>query len=111
MHLEEIKLFKTSLQLPLQISGRAEQLKQEKIFFMSDRSKKYILPISNMSSLLIVVLFLTGVYVGKFITLYFYGKMGTISSQKQNQNPHKLYRFIGLFLVLFSTIQGLRIWF
>lgn len=71
-------------------------------------TQKYIVPISNMSPLLILLLFFTGVYTGKFITLYLYGKLSHRSAKKQSHEQYKLYRMIGVALILLSTIQGLR---
>lgn len=71
-------------------------------------TQKYVLPLSNMSPLLILLLFFIGVYVGKFITLYFYGKLSHQSVKKQNHERHKLYRVIGIVLIIISTLQGIR---
>ena len=71
-------------------------------------TQKYMLPISNMSPILFLLLFFVGVYIGKFITLYFYGKLSHKSAQKQGGEKYKLYRFIGIALILVSTIQSLR---
>lgn len=83
------------------------------IFWMVGISlaQKYVLPISNMSSITIVVLFLVGVYSGKYLTLFLYGKLGRVSTNKPTRNPHRLHQFIGIALLLLSTIQGIRIWF
>ncbi len=53
-------------------------------------------------------LFFIGVYIGTFITLYFYGKLSRKSAQKQRGEKYKLYRIIGIALILISTLQGLR---
>ncbi|PHS67677.1 MAG: hypothetical protein COB12_02795 [Flavobacterium sp.] len=71
-------------------------------------TQKYILPISNMSPLFLLLLFFIGVYIGKFITLYFYGKLSYRSVKKQTNERHKLYRVIGIVLILISSLQGIR---
>jgi len=72
-------------------------------------TQKYVVPISSMSPILILLLFFMGVYLGKFITLYFYGKLSHKSSQKQQRSEkYKLYRIIGVALILVSTIQVFR---
>ncbi len=71
-------------------------------------TQKYVLPISNMSPILMLLLFFIGVYTGKFITLYFYGKWSHRSVQKQSHEKHKLYRVIGIALLIISTAQGIR---
>ena len=67
-----------------------------------------MLPISNISPLLILLFFFTGVYLGKFITLYLYGKLSYRSIQKKCLEQYKLYRVIGIVLILLSTFQGIR---
>jgi len=71
-------------------------------------AQKYLLPISNMSPLFLLLLFFIGVYIGKFITLYFYGKLSHRSVKKQTNERHKLYRVIGVVLIVISTLQGIR---
>lgn len=71
-------------------------------------TQKYIVPISSMSPLIILLIFFIGVYIGKFITLYFYGKISHRTAKKQNRERYKLYRVIGIALILVSTIQGIR---
>ncbi len=71
-------------------------------------TQKYLLSLSNMSPLLLLLLFFSGVYIGKFVTLYFYGKLSYRSAQKESHKKHKLYKVIGIALILLSTLQGIR---
>ncbi len=71
-------------------------------------TQKYMIPISSMSPFIILVLFFTGVYIGKFITLYFYGKISHRTAKKQNKERYKLYRVIGIALIVVSSLQGIR---
>jgi threonine/homoserine/homoserine lactone efflux protein len=74
-------------------------------------TQKYMLPISDLSPFLVLLLFFSGVYIGKYITLYFYGKFSQISTKKQTNNTNKLYRVIGIVLILISTLQGIRFFY
>lgn len=74
-------------------------------------TQKYVAPISNMSPILFLLLFFTGVYIGKFITLYLYGKLSHKSAQKETQEKSKLYKLIGIALILLSTLQGIRFFY
>jgi threonine/homoserine/homoserine lactone efflux protein len=71
-------------------------------------TQKYMIPISSMSPFILLLLFFTGVYIGKFITLYFYGKISHHRAKKQNKERYKLYRVIGIVLIVVSTLQGIR---
>lgn len=70
--------------------------------------QKYALPISNMSSILVIGLFLSGVYLGKYFTLFLYGKLGSTLGKKSSSKSQKMHQYIGVALLLFSTIQGIR---
>jgi len=61
-----------------------------------------------MSPWLVLLLFFSGVYLGKVITLYFYGKWGKKMDKKQNESSYKKDIFIGLALVVVGCIQGVR---
>ena len=71
-------------------------------------TQKYVMPLSNLSPTLMLILFFIGIYIGKFITLYFYGKLSHRSAQKQSHERYKLFRLIGIGLILISTIQCIR---
>ena len=54
-------------------------------------TQKFVVPISNMSPILFLLLFFTGVYLGKFFTLYFYGRLSHKYAQKQSNKKYKFY--------------------
>ncbi len=69
---------------------------------------KYVLKVSDMSPLLTLLLFFSGVYVGKILTLYFYGKWGVKLEKNQDGNNSRKDIFVGVALVLVGVIQGFR---
>jgi len=69
---------------------------------------KYVLKVSEMSPLLTLSLFFSGVYVGKILTLYFYGKWGIKLEKNKNEKNSKKDIFVGVALVLVGAIQGFR---
>ncbi|MEL6810092.1 MAG: LysE family transporter [Bacteroidota bacterium] len=71
-------------------------------------TQKYILPIDDMSSLWVLVLFFTGVFLGKIGVLYVYAKLGNQWKGKEDTNKSKLNKLIGVVLVILATFQGVR---
>jgi len=69
---------------------------------------KYVLKVSDMSPLLTLLLFFSGVYVGKILTLYFYGKWGVKLDKNKNGNNSRKDIFVGVALVLVGAIQVFR---
>lgn len=69
---------------------------------------KYVLKVSDMSPLLTLLLFFTGVYFGKVLTLYFYGKWGKKLEKNKDESSSKKDIFVGIALVLVGVIQGFR---
>ncbi len=69
---------------------------------------KYVLKVSDMSPLLTLLLFFSGVYVGKILTLYFYGKWGVKLEKNKDGNNSRKDIFVGVALVLVGVIQGFR---
>lgn len=69
---------------------------------------KYVLRVSEMSPWLTLLLFFTGVYLGKVLTLYFYGKWGKKLENNQNDTNSKKDVFVGIALLLVGVIQGVR---
>jgi threonine/homoserine/homoserine lactone efflux protein len=69
---------------------------------------KYVLKVSDMSPLLTLLLFFSGVYVGKILTLYFYGKWGVKLEKNKDGNNSRKDIFVGVALVLVGAIQGFR---
>jgi len=71
-------------------------------------TQKYFLPLTDMSSIGVLLLFFAGVFLGKVAILYFYAKLGNGMQKKKNTDASKLNRVIGIALVLLSTVQGIR---
>jgi L-lysine exporter family protein LysE/ArgO len=69
---------------------------------------KYVLKVSEMSPLLTLLLFFSGVYVGKILTLYFYGKWGVNLENNKDGNNSGKDIILGVALVLVGAIQGFR---
>jgi L-lysine exporter family protein LysE/ArgO len=69
---------------------------------------KYALKISDMSPLLTLLLFFSGVYTGKILTLYFYGKWGVKLEKNKDGNNSGKDIFVGVTLILVGAIQGFR---
>lgn len=62
------------------------------------------------SSSFSLILFFTGVFLGKVITLYGYGKLGTrIQKKKPDTNSSSLNRMIGIVLISLSLIQTAKL--
>jgi len=71
-------------------------------------TQKYLLAISDMSPLQVLLLFFSGIFIGKVFTLYFYAKWSNKMKKKETSDKSKLYRLIGIILILLSTVQGVR---
>jgi len=69
---------------------------------------KYVLKVSDMSPLLTLLLFFSGVYIGKILTLYFYGKWSVKLEKNKNGNTSRKDIILGVALVLVGVIQGFR---
>lgn len=69
---------------------------------------KYILKVSEMSPWLTLLLFFSGVYLGKVFTLYIYGKWGKKMEKNKDSNGSKKDIFVGVALVLVGLVQGVR---
>lgn len=70
--------------------------------------QKYLLKVSEMSPWLVLLLFFSGVYFGKVVTLYIYGKWAKKLEQKNSGTSHKKDLFVGVALLLVGVIQGVR---
>ena len=68
---------------------------------------KYVLSVSEMSPMIVLLLFFSGIYIGKVVTLYGYGKWSSKRSQSSG-NKTKLYRGIGIALIAIAMVQGVR---
>ncbi|PQB05108.1 LysE family transporter [Aureitalea marina] len=71
-------------------------------------SSRYLLPISDQSSILVLSLFFLGVMLGKAMILQAYALYGKRIQERGAGDKNKLYRLIGVVLIVLSTLQGLR---
>lgn len=71
-------------------------------------AQQYIIYISKVSPLLFLLLFFIGVYLGKLLTLYVYGKLSAKFEDKEQGDNTTMYRIIGIILVVISMAQGIR---
>lgn len=71
-------------------------------------SSRVMLPLSDTLPWTELLLFLLGVGLGKFGILWAYGRFGRRFERKNGGDKTKLYRLIGIVLVLLSTLQGIR---
>tara|TARA_B100000949_G_C14264601_1_gene444383 strand:- start:207 stop:857 length:651 start_codon:yes stop_codon:yes gene_type:complete len=68
----------------------------------------YLFSLSKFSPILNLILFFTGIFFGKVITLYYYGRMSDkLKERKQKKNP-LVYNIIGTALVAGSVVQFVR---
>ncbi len=61
-----------------------------------------------MSPWITLLLFFTGVYLGKVLTLYSYGKWGQKLEKKRQGFSSKKDLIVGVALLLVGVIQGIR---
>jgi len=71
-------------------------------------AQEYALYISELSSKIILAFFFTGVFMGKAIVLYLYGKLTKEYEEKKSGNKTDIYRIIGGVIVVISLVQGVR---
>lgn len=66
--------------------------------------------LSIKSELVILILFFTGVFIGKFFTLYAYGKFGIYLENKSNSSNIIINRVLGMLLVSVGVFQAVNIY-
>ncbi|OAB81735.1 hypothetical protein [Cochleicola gelatinilyticus] len=71
-------------------------------------AQEYLLYISEVSSKIVLAFFFCGVFAGKVLVLYLYGKLSKTYEDKKPKNKNNIYRWIGLAIVLISIAQGIR---
>lgn len=67
--------------------------------------------LSLQSSVLVLFLFFTGVYLGKLVTLYVYSKMSVIIKHKVTNITQILNRVTGVLLIIIGLIQSTQLYF
>lgn len=69
---------------------------------------KYILKVSDMSPLVTLLLFFTGVFLGKMATLYGYSLLGKKLEKSNKDTKKTIHKFIGVALLAVGIFQGAR---
>lgn len=80
------------------------------ILVLSFLNKKMLYIHANVEYILLF-LFLTGVFLGKVITLYGYGKFSNVLKVKMKNITTKVNRIIGLLLVCIALIQFVKLYY
>ena len=63
----------------------------------------------SMAAIPMLILFFIGVFLGKVITLYAYGKLGYLIQNKKSNFKCFINRLIGVILIIISIIQVIRL--
>jgi len=71
-------------------------------------TNKYFFALSTKNSIITLLLFFLGVYLGKIGTLYFYAKWANKMAQKPESSKTKFHRLVGIALIAISFFQGLK---
>lgn len=71
-------------------------------------ANRYLFTLSKFSPVLNLILFFAGIFFGKIITLYYYGKMSDHFKDRQQKNNPIIYNIIGAALVVGSVVQFIR---
>ena len=67
--------------------------------------------ISNMSAAPILILFFIGVFLGKVVTLYGYGKLGYLIQNKKSNFKCFVNRLVGVILIVIGVLQAIKLFF
>ncbi len=70
--------------------------------------QKFAIPLSDMSPTHVLLLFFSGVFLGKVTVLYLYARWSRRFQQKNKKENSILFRYVGLALVIISVAQGIR---
>ena len=63
----------------------------------------------SMAALPVLILFFSGVFLGKVLTLYGYGKLGYLIQNKKSNFKCFINRLIGVILIVISVVQVVRL--
>ena len=66
--------------------------------------------LSLQSSLLVLFLFFTGIYLGKLLTLYLYSKFSLIIKNRVQNINHTVNKITGILLVVIATFQAVKLY-
>ncbi|WP_299255936.1 LysE family transporter [uncultured Aquimarina sp.] len=71
-------------------------------------TNKHLFELTLYIPLIALFLFFSGIYLGKIGTLYLYSQWGKKMAQKSNDSKTKLFKIIGVALILISFVQGVK---
>ncbi|WP_405208246.1 LysE family transporter [Aquimarina sp. LLG6339-5] len=71
-------------------------------------TNKHLFELTLYTPLIALFLFFSGIYLGKIGTLYLYSKWGNKMASKSNNSKTKLFKIIGIALIVISVVQGLK---
>ncbi|MDH7445304.1 LysE family transporter [Aquimarina sp. 2201CG14-23] len=71
-------------------------------------TNKHLFELTLYTPLIALFLFFSGIYLGKIGTLYLYSKWGDKMAQKSTDSKTKLFKIIGVALIVISVAQGLK---
>ncbi|MFD2564138.1 LysE family transporter [Aquimarina rubra] len=71
-------------------------------------TNKHLFQLTLHTPLTALFLFFTGIYLGKIGTLYLYSKWGNRMAKKSGDAKTKLFKIIGIALIVISFVQGIK---
>ncbi|WP_299219719.1 LysE family transporter [uncultured Aquimarina sp.] len=71
-------------------------------------TNKHLFELTLYTPLIALFLFFSGIYLGKIGTLYLYSQWGNKMAQKPNDSKTKLFKIIGVALIVISFVQGVK---
>lgn len=71
-------------------------------------TNKHLFELTPYISLQALLLFFAGIYLGKIGTLYLYSKWSNKMAQKSSDSKSKIFKIVGIALIMISFIQGLK---
>ncbi|WP_298541630.1 LysE family transporter [uncultured Aquimarina sp.] len=71
-------------------------------------TNKHLFELTLYTPIVALFLFFSGIYLGKIGTLYLYSQWGNKMAQKSNNSKTKLFKIIGIALIVISFVQGIK---
>ena len=71
-------------------------------------TNKYLFELTPYTSLQALLLFFSGIYLGKIGTLYLYSRWGNKMAKKSDNSSSKIFKIVGVALITISVIQGIK---
>ncbi|SEL17887.1 LysE type translocator [Aquimarina amphilecti] len=71
-------------------------------------TNKHLFELTLYTPLIALFLFFSGIYLGKIGTLYLYSKWGNKMANRSDNSKTKLFKIIGIALIVISVVQGLK---